>query len=89
LLLTMALGHTGEVEAVVDGWALRTGRSCSHPTLLHVPPLMMNEHTLCADARLKERLPPGTPIRISGTVSNLGVIPDAIRQSSIEAERRN
>lgn len=89
LVLTKAFGHPGEVEAVVDGWTSSTGRSCLHPTLLHVPPLMMNEHTLCEDAKLKERLPPGTPIRIIGTVSRLGVIPDSIRSSSIEAERRN
>lgn len=89
LLLTKAFGHTGEVEAVVDGWTLSTGRSCLHPTLLHVPPLMMNEHTLCEDARLKEGMPPGTRIRIAGTVSRRGVIPDSIRQSSIEAERGN
>ena len=89
LLLTMAVGHSGQIEAVVDGWTLSTGRSCLHPTLLHVPPLLMNERTLCTGARVKAGLPPGTRIRIFGKVSSLGVIPDAIQQSPIEAERKN
>jgi hypothetical protein len=89
LLLTMMFGHSGEMRAVVDGWTPRTGRTCLHPTLLHVPPLMMNEHTLCTDDRVKAGLPPRTSIRVIGRVSTLGVIPDAIQQLPKEEEERN
>ncbi len=89
LLLTMMFGHSGEMRAVVDGWTPRTGCSCLHPRLLHVPPLMMNEHTLCTDDSVKSGLPPRTSIRVIGRVSTLGVIPDAIRRLPSEDERHN
>jgi hypothetical protein len=77
-MLTLVLGHPGEMSAVVDGWA--THRSCLHPTLRHVPSAVMNGHTLCTYDRVKAAMPPGTSIRIVGRVSPFGVVPDAIRQ---------
>ena len=78
LLLTQLLGHRGEMSATVAGWAPRSGRSCSHPTLSYVPPLIMNEHTLCTNDRA---LPKGTLIRIIGRESPLGVIAETFQSS--------
>jgi hypothetical protein len=89
LLLTMMFGHTGGMEAVVDGWTPHTGRSCLHPTLSHMPPLMMNEHTLCTNEAVKAGLPLRSHIRVIGQVSVLGVIPNAIERSPIKDERNN
>ena len=40
LLLTQIFGQSGQLTATVAGWAPRSARSCSHPTLSHVPPLV-------------------------------------------------
>jgi hypothetical protein len=79
-MLTLVIGNNGVMNAVVDGWHIQTGRSCLHPTLEHVPPFMMNEHTLCTAKGREAAMPPGTTVQIVGKASLLGVFPTGIQQ---------
>lgn len=77
-ILTIAIGNNSGATAVVDGWQSRTSRSCSRPTLQHVPLFMMGRRALCIHQSREADMPPGTTLRILGKVSVLGVSPTRI-----------
>jgi hypothetical protein len=77
-LLNFVIGHDGEMVATIDGWDTGSRKSCSHPTVQHVPPLMSAPHSLCLDKTQQQNLPPGKSVKLLGQVSFLGVTADRI-----------
>lgn len=78
-IVNALIASSGTMPAVVDGWAPRTSRACSHPTLQHVPPFMLGHRAACFGESNEVNFPPGTAVRLLGKVSALGISVEAIQ----------